>query len=341
MSRSKLATRCRRGAGLALVGVWGGLAPSAASAQTSRDTEAERAESSEQLLQQGRQAFESKRYAEAHARLREAYALHQSYRTACALGQVELELEKYRDAAEHLDLCVTRYPADDPQQARERLFDGLRETRRHVAVFEPLVDQLGASISINGVEVGKTPLRSDLFVEPGLRRVTVRKPGYRDVSAELFFPAGGTTQWQANLMVEPLRVGASNSGQSSMYLGIGTAVTAVTLAGGVVLGVIAHAEQQRADRAVEQARQGGPCLPTTTSGACVAARRQLDAATQASDVASVTLLAGAGLGVLTVITHWLGDDGDGPTNNMQDRGGIGWQPLVYSGGIGAACSGRF
>lgn len=341
MRFGKLGGRCRRGVSLALVGVWSGLAPSAAFAQTSRDTEADRAESSEQLLQQGRQAFENKRYDEAHGRLREAYALHESYRTACALGQVELELEKYRDAAEHLDLCVTRYPADDPQQARERLLDGLRETRRHVAVFEPQVDQLGASVSINGVEVGKTPLRADLFVEPGLRRVTVRKPGYRDVSAELFFPAGGTTQWQANLSVEPLHVGASNAGQSSLYLGIGTAVTAVTLAGGVALSVIAHAEQQRADRAVEQARQAGPCLPMTTSAACAAARRQLDAATQASDVATVTLLAGAGLGVVTVLTHWLGGDGDGPTNAVQDRGGVGWQPLVYSGGIGAACSGRF
>lgn len=340
MRFAELAPKPRRATGWVLVAALWGVPQNVAFAQAARDTEAARAESSEQLLQQGRHAFESKRYAEAHARLSEAYQLHQSYRTACALGQVELELEQYRDAAEHLDLCVTRYPVDDPQQARERLFEGLRETRRHVAVFEPLVDQLGASLLINGVEVGKTPLRADLFVEPGLRRVTVRKPGYRDVSAELFFPAGGTTQWQANLSVEPLSVAGANSNNGSLYLGIGTALTAVTLAGGVALGVIAHAEQQRADRAVEQARQAGPCLPAATSGACVTARRQLDAATRASDAATVTLLAGAGLGVLTVITHWLGG-GNEPTDEPKDRGSLGWQPVVYSGGIGAACSGQF
>jgi tetratricopeptide (TPR) repeat protein len=312
-------------------------APLAAAAP---ETEAERADLSEQLLQQGREAFEGKRYDEAHQRLSRAYRLLQSYRTACALGQVELELEMHRDAAEHLDICVSRYPADDPQQARDRVLDGLRDTRRHVAVFEPLLNVRGATILINGVEVSTTPLESDLFVEPGLRRVTARKAGYRDVSAELFFPAGGTTQWQAALT--PLvseQPAHAPGGIGNMYLGVGTALTAVTLAGGVVLSVIAHVEEERAMRAVADA---GACPSTSTAGRCVSARSQLDAASQSSDLAVATLWAGAGLGLMTAVVAWVtsGDDVD-PSEHRSSSSTFALQPSVYRGGAGATWIGRF
>jgi tetratricopeptide (TPR) repeat protein len=303
------------------------------------ETEAERADLSEQLLQQGREAFEAKRYEEAHQRLSRAYRLLQSYRTACALGQVELELEMHRDAAEHLDICVSRYPADDPQQARDRVLDGLRETRRHVAVFEPLVNVRGATILINGEEVSTTPLETDLFVEPGLRRVTARKAGYQDVSAELLFPAGGTTQWQAVLMPLVSERSAQASDGGNLYLGIGTALTTVALAGGVALSVIAHVEQERATRAVADA---GACPATSNREACVAARRQFDAASRSSDLATTTLWAGAGLGLVTVVIAWATSGGDVKTSDHAATDpAVGLQPAVYRGGAGATWIGRF
>lgn len=307
-------------------------------------TEAERAELSEQLLQQGREAFEGKRYEEAHQRLSHAYRLLQSYRTACALGQVELELEMHRDAAEHLDICVSRYPADDPQQARERVLEGLRETRRHVAVFEPLLNVRGATILVNGVEVSTTPLESDLFVEPGLRRVTARKAGYRDVSAELFFPAGGTTQWQAELspQVSLAATPAVDTGSHDVYLGVGAALTAITLAGGIALGVIAHVEQERANQAVADAEQAGACPASSTRELCVAARGRLNAASQSSDLAVATLWAGAGLGVLTAVVGWATSGNEAqPRRRPAGTAGIELQPSVYRGGAGATWIGRF
>lgn len=304
------------------------------------ETEAERADLSEELLQQGRAAFEGKRYDEAHERLSRAYRLLQSYRTACALGQVELELEMYRDAAEHLDICVSRYPADDPQQARERLLDGLRETRRHVAVFEPLLNVPGATLLINGVEVSTTPLESDLFVEPGLRRVTARKAGYRDASAELFFPAGGTTQWQAELTQRVSAAPRHRAGDGvDLYLGIGTALTAVTLAGGIALTVIAHVEEGRAERAVADA---GTCTAVSASDRCVAARNQLDAASRNSDLATTTLWAGAGLGLATAVVAWVTSGGEDKPSDHQIPGSVqSLQPSVYPGGVGATWTGRF
>ena len=106
-----------------------------------------------------------------------------------------------------------------------------------------LLDLRGATILINGVAVGTTPLAADLFVEPGLRRVTARKAGYHDVSAELLFPAGGTAVWHT--VLTPLVSAPPSQPESggNVYLGIGTALTAVTLAGGAALAVIAHVDR--------------------------------------------------------------------------------------------------
>ncbi len=310
------------------------------------DTEADRAELSEQLLQRGREAFEAKRYEEAHSRLSNAYRLHHSYRTACTLGQVELELEMFRDAAEHLDVCISRYPAEDPQQARDRVLDGLRETRRHVAVFEPTVNLLGATILVNGVEVATTPLRSDLFVEPGLRRITVRKPGYRDVSAELFFPAGGTTHWRAELLPQHSATAPSARSTSGggLLLGIGTALTALTLASGGALSVVAYVETERATEALARARESGSCTASATGTECTAARRQQDEAVANGDLATGALWVGAGLGVATAIVHWAANglagsdaaDARGTTESQQLV-----QPIVHPSMIGAIWSRQF
>lgn len=305
-------------------------------------TQTERAESSELLLQQGREAFEGKRYEEAHARLTRAYEFWPSYRTACALGQVELELEMYRDAAGHLDVCLARYPAHDPQQALDRVLEGLREARRHVAVFEPIVNVSGATILVNGEPVGTTPLDSDLFVEPGLRRVTVRKPGFADSSVELLFTAGGTTHWQAQLAPVVSKSTTATPGASHVYLGVGTVLTAVTLAGGGALSVIAHVEQERATRAIARAEQAGPCPASSRSEPCVAARAQLEAASQSSDLATATLWAGAGLGVVTAVIAWVTL---GANSQSADAGAtsvtVALQPSLLRGGAGATWIGRF
>lgn len=313
-------------------------------ASAASESEAERAELSERLLQQGREAFEGKQYQEAHERLSQAYDLHQSYRTACALGQVELELEMYRDAAEHLDVCISRYPAEDPQQARERVLEGLHTTRQHVAVFEPTVNLVGATLLINGVEVGTTPLDVDLFVQPGLRRVTVRKPGFQDVSEELFFAAGGTTQWTAQLTAkrtESARTHGSASPQ--VILGLGTTLTAVTLAAGTALAVIAHTEQERASGVLERALEQDECSVRSMDAACEAARRQLDEAASDGALAANVLWVGAGLGVLTVVAHFLvaGSGTDDGSDHGPSALGADVLPVVNSTGVGAAVFGRF
>src|SRR5438552_4823945 len=81
----------------------------------------------EQLFHAGTQAFEGAEYAEAYKALRAAWELAPSYRTAAGLGQVELQIEQYRDAAFHLSFCLRHYPADGDPGIRSHVEDGLEQ----------------------------------------------------------------------------------------------------------------------------------------------------------------------------------------------------------------------
>src|SRR5512142_3115884 len=83
----------------------------------------------EDLFQQGTKAFEAARYTEAYDALKSAWELAPSYRTAAGLGQVELQIERFRDAAYHLSYCLRHYPQDGDAGIRAHVEEGLDQAR--------------------------------------------------------------------------------------------------------------------------------------------------------------------------------------------------------------------
>src|SRR5882672_181123 len=90
-------------------------------------------ERADQLFREGTSAFEAERYSEAYGALRSAWDLSPSYRHAAGLGQVELHLAQYRDAAEHLAYCLRNFPETGDKVARQHVEEGLEQAREHVA----------------------------------------------------------------------------------------------------------------------------------------------------------------------------------------------------------------
>jgi len=134
-------------------------------------------ERSEQHFKKGTHAFESEKYSEAYASMRTAWDLAPTYRTAAGLGQVELHLGQYRDAAEHLSYCLRHFPADGDAAIRGHVEQGLVEAREHVAALRVRVNVEGAEIAVDGAAAGKSPLDGLLFVEPGSHTVTASRDG--------------------------------------------------------------------------------------------------------------------------------------------------------------------
>ncbi len=96
--------------------LWLALAPQHASAQTEQQDDAAAAVSEDdavlarQFLDEGVEAFQARDYVKAQDLFRRSFNIKRSYDTAINLGNVELKLELYRDAAEHLDYGFRFYP---------------------------------------------------------------------------------------------------------------------------------------------------------------------------------------------------------------------------------------
>jgi len=122
----------------------------------------EQAQAAERLFESGTRAFEASEYSRAIDELAESYRLFPSYRTACGLGQVELHLSRYRDAAQHLDFCLKNFPNGDvPTQ--QRILAGLTEARRRVFALAVRVNVTDAEVRIDGKLVGTVP-RQEWFL---------------------------------------------------------------------------------------------------------------------------------------------------------------------------------
>jgi len=162
----------------------------------------------DKLFDAGAKDFEHGRYAEALANLESAHATYPTFRTAAVLGQVELHLKSYRDAAEHLDFALRSLPSTSEHETRQRVMRGLTEARRNVHALSIHCDTRGAEVLIDGAHIAVTPLGHELFVEPGNHEVVLRKAGHRDFSMVAYFPAGGARRVQAALE----RLSTSSSG---------------------------------------------------------------------------------------------------------------------------------
>src|SRR5262249_19005102 len=143
-------------------------APSAAQS-TPATNAGDATEKARELHTKGDMLYEQGDYQGAHAAYLAAWSLKKHYQIAGNLGDCEVRLGRYRDAAEHLSYFLREYPANKPAERREdgrRLFE---EARSKIGTIHVAVDPPGAKILVDGELVGESPLQEPLYVEPGSR----------------------------------------------------------------------------------------------------------------------------------------------------------------------------
>lgn len=130
-------------------------------------------------------------WSKAYASFLTAWRLKQHYQIAANLGRAELELRKYRDAAEHLTYFL-REASDVHADEREAAQAMLDEARANVGALTIIVDRAGAEVLIDGVAVGKAPLAHEIFVDPGQRAIAAKLGGFDDDQRLLNVAAGSS-----------------------------------------------------------------------------------------------------------------------------------------------------
>jgi hypothetical protein len=188
-----------------------------------------------ELWYRGVDAFRNGRYEEARQAFAECYALMPKSDVLRNLSISEIQSGRYVDAARHLTVLLAG--ADLPANVREEATLRLQQAEAQIGRLNVNVDVPGATVSIDGVPVGRTPLDGPWYIEPGQHEVTVSKQGYPQDSRQIYALAGVAIP--VNVLLESLRreqerdqqaaeLMGTREGETPRDRGIGTA-SAVTL----------------------------------------------------------------------------------------------------------------
>jgi tetratricopeptide (TPR) repeat protein len=143
------------------------LTSGTAHAQSDGETEVARQRFREGVAHYDRQDYEKARLA-----FLQAYLLRPHPAVLLNLAQSELRAGRHAEAAENFAKYIRQNPTAPAMDHAKAGFD---EARQRVTELNVQVNATGASISIDGADVGRSPLPSELYLMPGRHSVVARK----------------------------------------------------------------------------------------------------------------------------------------------------------------------
>jgi hypothetical protein len=161
-------------------------APQAALAQTSASDTARVT----QLFKNGKAAFSRNDMAEAERLFAEAFSLRRSSDIAANLGQSELEQQKFRAAAEHFQWALVNLLPSASDAQRRAVENGLARARAEVGVLRLDIKPEGSDVLVGEQNLGKTPIASDVYVDPGEVIISVKREGFVALDKRLMVGKG-------------------------------------------------------------------------------------------------------------------------------------------------------
>jgi hypothetical protein len=161
----------------------GAIASSPRTAHAEAPSAGAQAQKVVEIYQDANRLYDAGQLAEAEARYEQAWAIRQSYDIASNLGALELDLHRPARAAELLTFAVQQFPANGSEKTHSALQARLDKARSLSCTLHLKVDEPGADIHVDGAFVGRSPLATELFVNPGRRTIAVSLGKRRDQQA--------------------------------------------------------------------------------------------------------------------------------------------------------------
>jgi tetratricopeptide (TPR) repeat protein len=329
--------------------------PAAAEAAPETDTK--------ELLREGFAALKKNDLETARTAFTSAWNKRQHFAVAFSLAEVEMRLGRYVEAAQHWQYVLANIP-DDLADKREQAAQQLDECRNHVGVFTVHVSADGASVHVDGVHVGDSPLTGELYVQPGDHEIYAEKSGRRSPVRLFRISAGSNLSFELRVPPTALQLPASRqTAQSSLASGTdhvaqpspatsirtpvliaGLVATAGAAAVGTVFVLKSNGASDDARDALNQAvAQSDPSRdPSTVCGgpnrapACDTAFKSIDDKDRFRDLAVGSFIASGVFAAGTAAAYWLW-----PQQSPAKGVAVLPAPTILRGGGGLAFAGSF
>jgi tetratricopeptide (TPR) repeat protein len=147
-----------------------------------------------QRFQKGVQLFKEWSFEAALAEFRKAYQLAPSYRVLYNIAQVHYELHNYVDALKAFRQYLNEGAGEVPADRRSQVEAEIRKLEGRVGYLEVLANVDSGQIAIDDVPVGVLPMKTPILVNPGVRRVSVTKPGFGTTARNVTIAGGDHAQ---------------------------------------------------------------------------------------------------------------------------------------------------
>ena len=187
-------TVARRGSAMAalMCALSAGLATERASAQPAAAAAGSQVNAdAQQLFSDGQTATKLLQWDKARTFFQGAWRIQQHWKIAASLGRAEVKVGRMREAAEHLSFALREVPAGVLTTADLKpVEEMLAQARAKVGAVKVSGAPDGAEVMVDGVVVGKAPLKGEVFLDPGPHRLGGQREGYVEGKGEVTAEAG-------------------------------------------------------------------------------------------------------------------------------------------------------
>ncbi|HSN99607.1 MAG TPA: PEGA domain-containing protein [Candidatus Nanopelagicales bacterium] len=294
-----------------------------------------------ELLRRGERARKAKRWAEAAEGYRAAYAVEPRPVIAGELGACEVQLGRFREAAEHLGIGL-----EDPEALTDeqwRRFQAAQErAEREIATVAIAANPTAAEVWVDERSLGAPRDSYVVFLDPGRHTFRARLAGYHDGFTTIEMKAGSAQQVSMVLRehrppppaAPRCRAGVDCGGKVAnalRYVGFATAGGALALGAGMVIrGEAMDAELE--ERSAGLARYD--CRGKRSAPLCMGLRELRSTRDKLASAGIIGLVAGGTVGFVTLSSFWWAP-------GSQARARVGVAPAVGPGEAGASIYGHW
>ncbi|APR74796.1 TonB-dependent receptor [Minicystis rosea] len=320
-SHTARASQCtRNGARRLALGVL--LAALAAPSTAFADAAAE----ADKHFHRGVDLYKDNDYSGALVEFQRANEIMPSWQVLYNIGESHFQLQDYANALKTLTRYLNEGGKKVPAKRRKEVEKDIEKLKQRVATLKVGTSEPGATVTVDDIPVGTTPLAEPLIVSAGRRRVTATLAPRPPVT-EVVQVAGGDTL-TVSLTIPPLppKVEVVTKPASSITIPvIAWVTTGAVAAGAVTTGILALG----ASSDLKQQLGLYPADPKAISSA----HGKALSFSIATDVLTAAALAGAGVSIYLTIRQQRGDtEPTKPANSPSAR------LVVYPNGVGVAGS---